>query len=75
MTKLYLIIAICVTVVGAYFFGINIGNAKCQLKLSRQIQQTQTQDIRNKRVINDKVYKTGVSDIRRILFDKYTIAE
>ncbi len=62
-------------IVGAYFYGTKIGNSKCeilnfqnQIKTTEQIQQ-------NERILNDTVYKTGVRDIRRILRDKYTIAE
>lgn len=60
---------------GAYFYGFNIANSKCQNKQLQnnifEIQQIQ----QNKKEIHDTVYKTGVADIRRILRDKYTIAE
>jgi hypothetical protein len=73
--KLYLIIAICAIVCGAYFYGVNITNAKCKTQyLQKDLQNTQQIQI-NKKVIHEKVYKTGVDDIRSILFDKYTIAE
>ena len=35
----------------------------------------ETQNQINERNINDTVFKTGVADIRRILRDKYSIAE
>lgn len=75
MSKIYLIIAICVMVVGAYFYGVNIADAKCEMRNAQQNLQISEQNIKNTRIVNDKVYKTGVGDIRRILFDKYTISE
>ena len=62
-------------ILGAYFYGVNITNAKCRETIAQnnlnEIQYTNN----NKKEIHDKVYKTGVADIRRILRDKYTIQE
>lgn len=75
MTRIYFIILIGALVTGAYFYGVNIGRTKCETKyLQNNLQETQ-QTQQNKKVIHDTVYKTGVADIRRILFDRYTIAE
>lgn len=75
MIKLYLIILVCVIVCGAFFYGKNVGISKCEIQnLQNQINTTE-QSQQNERNINDTVYKTGVRDIRRILYDKYTIAE
>ena len=75
MTKIYLIVLMCATIVGAYFYGKSLGVAQCEKQyLQNQINTTQQQKI-NERVINETVYKTGVRDIRRILRDKYTITE
>lgn len=74
MTR-YLIVLMCATIVGAYFYGKNVGVSQCEKQyLQNQINITQQQKI-NERVINETVYKTGVRDIRRILHDKYTITE
>ena len=60
---------------GAYFYGVNIESEKCRNKyLQTDLEQT-IQMQQNQRIIHDTVYKTGVADIRRILFDKYTIKE
>ena len=75
MNKLYLVMAICALIIGAYFYGVNITNAKCQKQHIEQIFQNQTESIQNQRIIHDTVYNTGVGDIRRILHDEYTIAE
>ena len=75
MTRIYFIMLICATIVGAYFYGKSVGVAQCEKQyLQNQINTTQQQKI-NERVINETVYKTGVRDIRRILRDKYTITE
>ncbi len=75
MNKMYFIVLISALIFGAYFYGTNISNMKCREKQANnnliEIQQTE----KNKRIIHDTVYKTGVRDIRRILRDKYTIAE
>ena len=79
MNKLYLIIGIGAVVYGAYFYGVNIAKAKCKMQVATENLQT-FQDIQQKNTITKRqnheiVYKTGVGDIRRILRDKYTIAE
>ena len=75
MNKLYLVMAICALIMGAYFYGVNITNVKCQKQHIEQVFQNQNKLIQNQRIIHDTVYKTGVGDIRHILRDKYTIAE
>ena len=73
--KIYLAISICAIIIGAFFYGKHVGISKCEIQnYQEQIKTTENNEI-NKRVINDKVYKTGVADIRSVLRDKYTIAE
>ena len=77
--KIYLLIALGALIIGAYFYGAKIADAKCKIKnlqnnLNENI-QSQKQFNDNQRIIHETVYKTGVADIRRILCDKYTIAE
>jgi hypothetical protein len=75
MNKIYFIAFIGAMLIGAYFYGANISDAKCR---ARQIQDDVKEIQLNEQIkkeIHDKVYKTGVVDIRRILHDKYTIAE
>jgi uncharacterized protein (UPF0333 family) len=75
MNKIYFIILLSAIICGAYFYGVNITKANCRANYAEQnfldIQQTQ----QHKREIHEVVYKTGVADIRRILRDKYSIAE
>ncbi len=79
MKKLYFLVAGCVIVGGAYVCGLNVGDAKCDARITREnlqnIQNLQIESIKTKRTNHEIVYKTGVDDIRRILRDKYTIAE
>ena len=66
---------ICALVIGAFFYGKNVGVSKCEIQnLQNQINTTEQNQVKE-RDINDKVFKTGVADIRRILRDKYSIAE
>ena len=75
MSKIYFLILISALIFGAYFYGVNITNAKCrEIQANNNIAEIQQTD-KNKREIHDMVYKTGLRDIRRILRDKYTIAE
>ena len=60
---------------GAYFYGANITNAKCREKIAQNNLNEIQQIEHNTKDIHDTVIKTGVADIRRILRDKYTIAQ
>ena len=79
MNKLYLFLLLCVIVCGAYLYGANVADAKCRLRINQEnftaIQKYQKQILNTKRITHDTVYKMGVSDIRHILRDKYTIGE
>lgn len=66
---------ICTIFIGAFFYGKHVGVSKCEIQnLQNKINTTEQNRI-NERNINDTVFKTGVADIRRILRDKYSIAE
>ena len=79
MNKLYLFVAGVTLVIGAGFYGANVADANCRANVAKQniqtLQNFQNQIMNNKRINHEIVYKTGVDDIRRILRDKYTIAE
>lgn len=75
MNKIYFVMIASAIILGAYFYGVNITNVKCrERQANNNISEIQHIE-NNKRIIHDTVYKTGVRDIRRILRDKYTIAE
>ena len=79
MNKIYLFGMIGVIVCGAYFYGLNVADAKCRAQIAvanlQSLQNLQNQTIKTKKENHEIVYKTGVHDIRRILRDKYTINE
>ena len=75
MNKIYLIIIFITVVCMAFFAGTITGNYKCQNKIALATLQEQQEFLKEKRIINETVYKTSASDIRSILLSKYTIAE
>lgn len=75
MLKTYLIVCLGALILGAFFYGKNIEQEKCRVRYLQLSEQNQEQTILKQRKIHDTVYKTGLGDIRRILRDKYTIAE
>ena len=74
MTRLYFVILICAVIIGAFFYGKSVGFSKCEIRNFQNEINIIEQNKTNERVINDTVYKTGVRDIRRILRNKYSIA-
>ena len=79
MNKIYFLCAICAIVCGAYFYGANVADAKCRAQIAtmklQSFQNIQNQIIKIKRENHEIVCKTSLSDIRRFLYDKYTISE
>ena len=75
MIKLYMFILIGALCTVFYFYGLNVGKSKCEIKNYTEQINISNQNDKQKRILNDTVYKTGVRDIRRILHDKYTIGE
>lgn len=73
--KQYLIVAVVIIVAGAYFFGLRIGRMRCAID-SMYAQSNEITNIMDiKRDTDEKVFNTGMRDIRRVLHEKYTIAE
>ncbi len=73
--KKYLIAAIVIIVAGAYFFGARIGRMQCETNtLNKHFGET-INITSIKRSTDEKVFNTGMRDVRRILHTKYTIAE
>ena len=79
MNKIYLLIVIGAALCGTYFYGADIATAKCNARIANQnlqmLQNIQNQIMENKRKNHEMAYKTRTDDVRRILRDKYTIAE
>ena len=73
--KQYLIVAVVIIIAGTYFFGLRIGRARCVID-SMHAQSNEITNIMDiKRDTDEKVFNTGMRDIRRVLHEKYTIAE
>lgn len=75
MNKIYVALLFIGVVLGAFVCGGKIANAKCQMRIAQTSKTQVEQSLYNNRILNDKVYKTGVADIRRILQSEYSIAE
>lgn len=79
MTKLYFFVGVIFIIFMSVLCGTVIGNYRCRADIAQKnidsIKTNQQQLLKEKRVINETVYKTGADDVRRILRDKYTIAE
>ena len=75
MIKLYFFIGTILAVYSAYLVGIHTGTHQCQTEAAN-VHASQINDtIKTMGIINAKTVNTGVDDIRRILREKYTIAE
>ncbi len=75
MKQIYLLLTIGALIIGAYFYGLNIARAKCQIQFLQNQNQIKEQTVIKQRKIHETVYKTGVGDIRFILRNRYTIAD
>ena len=69
-----------VALVGATFFccflcGREIGRAQCRAQITTHAYESVVANINQGRDIDEKVLHTTGGDIRRILREKYTIAE
>lgn len=75
MTRFYYVALVGATIFLAYVTGQHVGNIKCDRRIA---QTSYDQIVTNNKIIeqtNEKVFHTGVRNMRRILHDKYTIAE
>ena len=75
--KLYLMIfmAICVAIFLFIGIGVRYGTAKCAGNIAVNNAQGQIEIIMLERDVNAETVGRGVDDIRRVLREKYTIAE
>lgn len=75
--KLYLLVAAvaAVFVIGMYYAGFTSGHQRCQKKITENNTQMQNEIIKIQGVVNAETYRRGVADIRKRLYEKYTITE
>lgn len=76
MKKYFAIAAMCAGVcAGAYWAGGRVASQKCATQIAEIRAEQQSVNLENMVNVNEKVFNTGVRDIRRILRTEYTIAE
>lgn len=59
----------------AYFAGIKIATERCKANVANDAAVKQSCIIKLQEDVNAEVLNRGVDDIRRVLYEKYTIAE
>ena len=75
MNKLYFLLFFIVVVWGAYLAGGRAALEKCRGAVADDIVAQQAELIKIQEVVNAEAVSRGVGDIRRVLREKYTIAE
>lgn len=75
MNKLYFLLFFIAVVWGAYLVGGHVANEKCRGTVADDIVAQQVELIKIQEVVNAETVSRGVDDIRRILREKYTIAQ
>lgn len=75
MFKLYVFIGFLCVIAGTYWVGQRVGKTQCDVRIAEIHTESQGQVIRAMGNIDVEMAGTGVRDIRRILREKYTIAE
>ena len=75
--KLYLLVVAvaAVFIVCVYCAGFFSGYQRCQKKITENNTQMQNEIIKIQGVVNAETYRRGVADIRKRLYEKYTITE
>lgn len=75
MKIIWMPLIIVAMVLLVYFAGRAVGAARCRANVAVQSAQAQIQIIKQTEKINENVLRTNLGDIRRIMREKYTIAE
>jgi len=75
MRYVYVLVFCAAVCVGAYLAGVRNGAARCRERQSTAALATQIQIIKQTEKINEDVMRTSLGDIRRVLREKYTIAD
>ncbi len=75
MFRIYFFCAVAACGVGLYFYGRAAGVSRCRMDIGAATMRAHVQIIKQVEKVNEDAMHTGVGDIRRILREKYTIAE
>ena len=74
-TYLFIFLVACAAIFFSYGAGVRVGRAKCNAQTEHNVAIQQSEIIKTMESVNAETFNTGVRDIRRILHEKYTIAE
>lgn len=74
-TYLFIFMAGGAAIFFAYAAGNRVGQLKCNAQAEQNVARQQSEIIKTMENVNAETFNTGVRDIRRILYEKYTIAE
>lgn len=72
---LFGIVAMVVAIFFAYFAGVRVASEKCRAKQNADLITQHSQIIKVQGEINAQAVRRSSDDIRRVLHEKYTIAE
>ena len=75
MIRVYCAALIVTAIFLSFMVGKHVANIKCREHMATTNAERIFYDVKFMEKTNDTVFHTGVSDIRRILHEKYTIAE
>ena len=75
--KLYVFIAALgvALILFAYYTGVRDGKHRCNMQISENVAQQQIHLIKLQEKIHAETVRSNTGDIRRVLHEKYTIAE
>lgn len=74
-TYLFIFMAGVTAIFFSYIAGVRVGREKCRADLVSQSATIQSQTIKLIGDVNAETFNRGVDDIRRVLYEKYSIAE
>ena len=72
---LYVFVAVGTAIFFSYVMGLRVEREKCRADLMVQSANIQSQIIKIMGDVNAEAFNRGADDIRRVLYEKYTIAE
>ena len=75
MNKIYFLLFFMFVLFGAYIAGGRVATEKCRGMMVGDIAAKQMEIIKIQEDINAEAVSRGLGDIRRVLREKYTIAE
>ena len=75
MFRFYVAVAVCTAFFCCFWVGTIVGRVRCNLAVTQAASENIIENVKQLRIYDEKVIRTSVGDIRRILHEKYTIAE